>query len=283
MLHVSSFKMAALVSIVLLNGITPLCFGLPSDDFLDENTRANEDNCNESLFGTNEFREKAFRKLENIKFQFNITNKVEKKNPDKSVRTKRDGYDNVKTVVRCKNSYTGLFSFLAVPLLMGDIMLDFMSMIDIMIMIMTPEAEPAEPAEPGEPTGNNNNNNNNNGGEAGEPAEPGEGGNNNNNMNARAFINSRSRRRWTRESWEEIYQNVSAEFVMEKMPSFLDNYLDPKSEKQQNKLPSSGDWTDGADYIQDIRGPFSGVLGWNNVGSKNVLSKKFKNHIHNKK
>ena len=34
-------------------------------------------------------------------------------------------------VVRCKTSYTGLFSFLAVPLLMGDIMIEFMNMIDI--------------------------------------------------------------------------------------------------------------------------------------------------------
>ena len=34
-------------------------------------------------------------------------------------------------VVRCKTSYTGLFSFLAIPLLMGDIMIEFMNMIDI--------------------------------------------------------------------------------------------------------------------------------------------------------
>ena len=36
-----------------------------------------------------------------------------------------------KVVVRCKTSYTGLFSFLAIPLLMGDIMIEFMNMIDI--------------------------------------------------------------------------------------------------------------------------------------------------------
>ena len=36
-----------------------------------------------------------------------------------------------KVVVRCKTSYTGLFSFLAIPLLMGDIMVEFMNMIDI--------------------------------------------------------------------------------------------------------------------------------------------------------
>ena len=33
--------------------------------------------------------------------------------------------------MRCKTSYTGLFSFLAIPLLMGDIMIEFMNMIDI--------------------------------------------------------------------------------------------------------------------------------------------------------
>ena len=37
----------------------------------------------------------------------------------------------LKVVVRCKTSYTGLFSFLAIPLLMGDIMIEFMNMIDI--------------------------------------------------------------------------------------------------------------------------------------------------------
>ena len=53
-----------------------------------------------------------------------------------------------KVVVRCKTSYTGLFSFLAIPLLMGDIMIEFMNMIDIngiktitllMIIVLSPQ------------------------------------------------------------------------------------------------------------------------------------------------
>ena len=80
-----------------------------------------------------------------------------------------------KVVVRCKTSYTGLFSFLAIPLLMGDIMIEFMNMIDINgqlvfapqlaimplsvnIMITTAATTTATTAAP-----NNNNNNNNNG------------------------------------------------------------------------------------------------------------------------
>ena len=82
-------------------------------------------------------------------------------------------------VVRCKTSYTGLFSFLAIPLLMGDIMIEFMNMIDINgqlvlppqltimalsvnIMITTAATTTATTAAP-----NNNNNNNNNGGAGG--------------------------------------------------------------------------------------------------------------------
>ena len=83
-----------------------------------------------------------------------------------------------KVVVRCKTSYTGLFSFLAIPLLMGDIMIEFMNMIDINgqlflpttkviimplsvnIMITTAATTTATTAAPN----NNNNNNNNNGG-----------------------------------------------------------------------------------------------------------------------
>merc|ERR1711936_1314475 len=76
-----------------------------------------------------------------------------------------------KVVVRCKTSYTGLFSFLAIPLLMGDIMIEFMNMIDINgrlflsqhylihslsvnIMITTAATTTATTAAP-----NNNNNN----------------------------------------------------------------------------------------------------------------------------
>ena len=81
--------------------------------------------------------------------------------------------------MRCKTSYTGLFSFLAIPLLMGDIMIEFMNMIDINgqlvlppqltimalsvnIMITTAATTTATTAAP-----NNNNNNNNNGGAGG--------------------------------------------------------------------------------------------------------------------
>ena len=39
-------------------------------------------------------------------------------------------------VVRCKHGYTGLFSFLAIPLLMGNIMINIMNMIDINVNIM---------------------------------------------------------------------------------------------------------------------------------------------------
>ena len=42
-------------------------------------------------------------------------------------------------VVRCKTSYTGLFSFLAIPLLMGDIMIEFMNMIDINGWLFVPK------------------------------------------------------------------------------------------------------------------------------------------------
>ena len=81
-------------------------------------------------------------------------------------------------VVRCKTSYTGLFSFFAIPLLMGDIMITFMQMIDINIDItITTAATEATTTT----VANNNNNNNNNNGAAGEPGEAGEGNNNNNN------------------------------------------------------------------------------------------------------
>ena len=35
-----------------------------------------------------------------------------------------------------KSSFTGLFSFFVVPILLGDITLDFMSMIDVMVDVM---------------------------------------------------------------------------------------------------------------------------------------------------
>ena len=101
-------------------------------------------------------------------------------------------------VVRCKTSYTGLFSFLAIPLLMGDIMITFMSMIDINgelgtsvfsnllcsvnIMITTAATTTVTTAAP-----NNNNNNNNNGGGSGSASGT---GNNNNNNNPRSLYSS---------------------------------------------------------------------------------------------
>merc|ERR1711936_946555 len=80
-----------------------------------------------------------------------------------------------KVVVRCKTRYTGLFSFLAIPLLMGDIMIEFMNMIDINVEIMittvTTTTATTMATEP-------NNNNNNNGAGGGGGSGP---GNNNNN------------------------------------------------------------------------------------------------------
>ena len=72
-------------------------------------------------------------------------------------------------VVRCKSSYTGLFSFLAIPLLMGDVMITFMQMIDINIDITITTAA-TEATTTVEPNNNNNNNNNNNGAAAPAPA-----------------------------------------------------------------------------------------------------------------
>ena len=65
--------------------------------------------------------------------------------------------------LRCKHGYTGIFSFLAIPLLMGDLMINIMGMINVEVMIMATAT--------GTGTGNNtncnnNNNNNNNGGES---------------------------------------------------------------------------------------------------------------------
>ena len=99
------------------------------------------------------------------------------------------------------------------------------------------------------------------------------------NMNGRSL--EQPYRRWKRESWEDIYQNVSSDFVSEKMPSFLTSYLTPSSVSGAAKLPRSGDWTDSADFTQDIRGPFSGVLGWNN--NKNMLASTVREYTQNKR
>ena len=161
--------------------------GLPTLDDTDTETVINKpfhingneeaaEDCFDNVFINDEFKERARTKLREIQ------EKIEHKD-DKAlnIRKKRDhdhGYHDEKVVVRCKSSYTGLLSFLAVPLLMGDIMIDFMNMIDISVNIEITTA--ATEATTTTAANNNNNNNNNNGGEAAE-GEAGEGGNNNNN------------------------------------------------------------------------------------------------------
>jgi len=265
-------RMDILAFFVLFSSFLYISLGVPTEE------TGMDDNCTGSLFDMKEFREKAANKLENIKLQFDVKNL----NLNENIRTRRDGYGSTKTVVRCKSSYTGLFSFLAIPLLMGDIMLEFMSMINIEIMIMTPEPEPPPPEEPA-PTGNNNNNNNNNNGGGGDGGGDGGGmgGNNNNNMNmnGRSFSESK----WKREVVEELYQNISSKEIKRKIPKFVESYFDPKVAESPNQLPWSGDWTDITEYIQDIRGPFSGVLGWDNVGDRNLLFRKLRGNLANKR
>ena len=75
---------------------------------------------------------------------------------------------------------SGLFSFLAIPLLMGNVMINIMNMININVMIT------ATGTATGTGGGNNNNNNNNNGGTGtggGTGGGTGTGNNNNNNNN----------------------------------------------------------------------------------------------------
>ena len=82
----------------------------------------------------------------------------------------------------------GLFSFFAVPILLGDITIDFMNMIDIMVDVMIT-------GEEGDGMGGNNNNNNNNNDGMGMSECMGSGNNNCNNNN-----NGRRRRRRKRRS-----------------------------------------------------------------------------------
>ena len=78
---------------------------------------------------------------------------------------------------------SGMFSFFAVPILLGDITIDFMQMIDVMVDVMVMVT-----GEEGEGDGNNNNNNNNNG-EGAEGMCESEGNNNNcNNNNNRSVL-----------------------------------------------------------------------------------------------
>ena len=77
-----------------------------------------------------------------------------------------------------------MFSFFAVPILLGDITIDFMQMIDVMVDVMVTAT-----GEEGEGTGNNNNNNNNNGeGAEGECESTGNNNNCNNNNNRSVLL-----------------------------------------------------------------------------------------------
>ena len=73
----------------------------------------------------------------------------------------------------------GLFSFFAIPILLGDITLDFMSMIDININVNNNNSSTTI----NNTNNNNNNNNNNNGGTSTSTTTTGTGNNNNNNNN----------------------------------------------------------------------------------------------------
>ena len=77
---------------------------------------------------------------------------------------------------------SGMFSFFAVPILLGDITIDFMKMIDVMVDVMVMVTGTGTGSGNGN---NNNNNNNNNGGEGGGEGEGGGNNNNNNNNNRR--------------------------------------------------------------------------------------------------
>ena len=78
-----------------------------------------------------------------------------------------------------------MFSFFAVPILLGDITIDFMQMIDVMVDVMVTAT--GEEGEEGE--GNNNNNNNNNGeGAEGECETTGNNNNCNNNNNRSVLL-----------------------------------------------------------------------------------------------
>ena len=57
-------------------------------------------------------------------------------------RVKRD-FDYGKYKVKCQQSGTGLFSFFAVPILLGDVTLDFMNMISVTVSISASASAPA--------------------------------------------------------------------------------------------------------------------------------------------
>ena len=101
-------------------------------------------------------------------------------------RSRRDYNDpHEEYEIVCKTSNTGLYSFLAVPLLLSDIMLDFMAMIDVNVNVMVDID--ANATNTGSGNNNNNNNNNNNGGDSVDGGDSStdstSSGNNNNNNN----------------------------------------------------------------------------------------------------
>ena len=253
--------------------------------------RVGGDLCQERQLFNQEFKNKLWTKVAEIK-------KIVELEHHNSSRVKRDyGHHEESVVVRCKSSYTGLFSFLAIPLLMGDIMIDFMNMIDIAVNIEITTA--ATEATTTTAANNNNNNNNNNGGEGGgEEGGEGEGGNNNNNNNPRSlypdnilsfdivkqFINQ-GEKKSKRSARSENFEN-QANLTEHRAQSFVRSYMNKTDTipPQSRGLPVSGDWTDYLGGAQVAAGPFSGVMGWGEQkhfgGSRHqlqqvVLSKRF--------
>lgn len=112
--------------------------------------------------------------------------------------------------VKCHTSNTGLFSFFAVPILLGDITLDFMSMIDVTVNVMVTNTNMNMGMG-----GNNNNNNNNNNGMAGMGGMGmGTGNNNNNNNN-----NGRRKR--------SVKQRITKDII----DSAVDTFLQDENER----------------------------------------------------
>jgi len=240
-------------------------------------------NCTESVLISPYFRSEAKKLRDQVWAQLEEEGLVRNSSwvgKPRAGRQKRDGYGKTETkvVVRCKTSYTGLFSFLAIPLLMGDIMIEFMNMIDINvnIMITTAATTTATTAAP-----NNNNNNNNNGGAGGGGSGSGSGNNNNNNNPRSLFgksdwLGSRlglglphrhKRGGLTSTGWQGLAE------IRSRLEVLMREYLSKTSSKQLTQEVSSsqgtkaeallsGDWTDSAMREATTPGPFAGVAGW---------------------
>jgi len=283
---------------ILVSG-APLGLGLPTMDSVGggegQSKKALEyyrsdgtgDVCEDNFVIDPEFKERAMLKLREIQNKFDFVGRMN----STKYRGKRDhGYDDDKVVIRCKSSYTGLLSFFAVPLLMGDIMLDFMSMIDISVEIEVTTAATTTAATTAAAP-NNNNNNNNNGGEAAEGGEPAEGNNNNNNNprslysetifsldSIKQLIGSRSRK-WEKSSPVNSLQNntyittqrpnkYQTKSLTQRLNSFLESYFSDERVLESSKshpLPLSGDWTDRMGGEREEVGPWAGVVGWRDV------------------